>query len=216
MARRRDHPDPMPDTPAPAARARPVRPRDAASLVAVRRDGGTPSVLMGQRSARHRFMPRALVFPGGRVDAADRAAPAPSVPGLGGGFAATALRETEEETGLAAAPDVPLAYLCRLVTPAWAPIRFDARFLVAPGEAFSGTLGGSGELELLRWITIEEAATLDLSQPTRVVLDELVAWLALDASGRERHVAACWRHRAGYLRRDPPGQFPLRKVSPPA
>jgi 8-oxo-dGTP pyrophosphatase MutT (NUDIX family) len=171
---------------------------------------------MGQRSARHRFMPRALVFPGGRVDAADRTVASPPVAGLAPGFAATALRETEEETGLAAAPDVPLTYLCRLITPAWAPIRFDARFLVAPGEAFSGTLGGSGELELLRWIPLAEATMLDLSQPTRVVLEELSAWLALGEDGRACHVAGCWRHRAGYLRRDPPGQFALRKVSPPA
>lgn len=161
-------------------------------------------------------MPRALVFPGGRVDAADRAAEAPAVPGLARGFAATALRETAEETGLAPAGEVPLAYLCRLVTPPWLPIRFDARFLVAPAEAFSGTLGGSGELEFLRWVPLAEAVTLDLSQPTRVVLDELTAWLALDAAGRSRHVAACWRHRGGYLRRDPPGQFAMRKVSPPA
>lgn len=161
-------------------------------------------------------MPRALVFPGGRVDAADRAAEAPAVPGLARGFAATALRETAEETGLVALAEVPLAYLCRLVTPPWLPIRFDARFLVAPAEAFSGTLGGSGELELLRWVPLAEAMTLDLSQPTRVVLDELTAWLSLDADRRECHVAACWRHRAGYLRRDPPGQFAMRKVSPPA
>jgi len=197
-------------------RKRPVRPSDAASLVLVRHEGGAVSVLMGQRSAQHRFMPRALVFPGGRVDARDRSAPAPLVPGLPAGFAATALRETREETGLVAGADVPLAYLCRLVTPPWMPIRFDARFLVAPAEAFSGTLGGSGELELLRWVPLEEAFALDLAQPTRVVLDELVAWLALDPAQRAVHVPGCWRHRAGLLRREPPGQFASRKVSEPS
>ena len=178
-------------------------------------EGGTPSVLMGQRSARHRFMPRALVFHGGRVDRADRAAEAPEVPGLGRGFAAAALRETAEETGLSPRGEVRLTYLCRLVTPPWLPIRFDARFLVAPAEAFSGILGGSGELERLRWVTLAEAAELELSEPTRVVLDELAAWLALDLGERARHVPGLWRHRGGYLRRDPPGQFAARKVSPP-
>src|SRR5207245_1313357 len=50
-------------------RKRAARPRDAASLVLVRRDvGGTIEVLMGQRNAKHRFMPESYVFPGGRVD----------------------------------------------------------------------------------------------------------------------------------------------------
>jgi 8-oxo-dGTP pyrophosphatase MutT (NUDIX family) len=192
---------------------RPARPADAASLVVLRRERGAVSVLMGQRSARHRFMPRALVFPGGRLDRQDRAAAAPAIGGLPPGFAAAALRETEEETGLAAAPGAPLAYLCRLVTPAFLPIRFDARFLVAEATWFSGSLGGSGELEFLRFIPLGDVAALELSQPTRLVLDELGLWLTLDEAGRAAHVAATWRHRAGYLRRDPPGQLAIRKVS---
>lgn len=157
-------------------------------------------------------MPRALVFPGGRVDRADRAA---AGDGPLGAFAAAALRETEEETGLAARPSPPLAYLCRLVTPATLPIRFDARFLVGRADDFTGTLGGTGELEFLRWIALEEAAALDLSQPTRVVIEELSLWLRHDAAGRAAHVAGTWRHRAGWLRRDPPGQVAARKLSPP-
>lgn len=199
-----------------APRPRPPRPADAASLVVLRREGGVVSVLMGQRSARHRFMPRALVFPGGRLDRADHAAEAPSIGGLPPGFAAAALRETEEETGLAAQPGAPLAYLCRLVTPAFLPIRFDARFLLAEAAWFSGALGGSGELEFLRFIPLGEVTSLELSQPTRVVLDELTLWLSLGEEGRAAHVAATWRHRAGYLRRDPEGQFARRKVSRPA
>lgn len=206
---------PQPDAPA-TGRARPVRPVDAASLIVLRRQGGAVSVLMGQRSARHRFMPNALVFPGGRLDREDRRAGAPAVGGLGPGFAAAALRETHEETGLAARPGAPLAYLCRLVTPAFLPIRFDARFLVADADWFAGDLAGSGELEFLRFIPLADVASLALSQPTRVVIDELALWLSLDETGRVGHVAGTWRHRAGYLRRDPPGQLPLRKVSRPS
>jgi 8-oxo-dGTP pyrophosphatase MutT (NUDIX family) len=196
-----------------ARRPRPKRPADAASLVVLNQERGAVSVLMGQRSARHRFMPRALVFPGGRLDRGDHAAAAPSVGGLAPGFAAAALRETEEETGLAAQPGAPLSYLCRLVTPAYLPIRFDARFLVAEATWFSGALAGSGELEFLRFIPLGEVATLELSQPTRLVLEELTLWLSLDEQGRAGHVAGTWRHRAGYLRRNPPGQLALRKVS---
>lgn len=52
-------------------RGRAVRPRDAATLIIVRTGAGEPRVLMGQRSANHKFMPNKFVFPGGKVDCAD-------------------------------------------------------------------------------------------------------------------------------------------------
>ncbi|RKK02568.1 NUDIX hydrolase, partial [Pseudoroseomonas wenyumeiae] len=56
-------------------------PRHAASLILWRqRASGDTEILMGLRHAGHRFMPGRLVFPGGRVDFADRAAPAASEP----------------------------------------------------------------------------------------------------------------------------------------
>lgn len=48
-----------------------IRPRDAATLIIVRRETAMPEVLMGHRSARHVFMPNTFVFPGGRVDDED-------------------------------------------------------------------------------------------------------------------------------------------------
>ena len=94
--------------------ARAVRPRDAASLVIVRREGDDLDVLMGQRPKKSRFMPDAFVFPGGRVDAADaRANPATflpadvaahvergATPARARALAMAAVRETFEETGL--------------------------------------------------------------------------------------------------------------------
>ena len=89
------------------------RPRDAATLILVRRDQSKPRVLMGKRSGRHDFMPDKYVFPGGRVDPQDGRAVCYSdlnpvqeqrlryqskrVPRA---FALTAIRETFEETGL--------------------------------------------------------------------------------------------------------------------
>lgn len=89
------------------------RPKDAATLILVRRDQAQPRVLMGKRSGRHDFMPDKYVFPGGRVDPQDgrvvsytELAPkedarlrfqARRVPRA---FALTAIRETFEETGL--------------------------------------------------------------------------------------------------------------------
>jgi 8-oxo-dGTP pyrophosphatase MutT (NUDIX family) len=53
----------------PAAKA--IRPRDAATLILIDRNGGEHRVLMGRRHAAHAFMPGKFVFPGGRTDPAD-------------------------------------------------------------------------------------------------------------------------------------------------
>ncbi|MEL7031513.1 MAG: NUDIX hydrolase [Pseudomonadota bacterium] len=89
------------------------RPRDAATLILVRRDQTVPRVLMGKRSGRHDFMPDKYVFPGGRVDPQDGRAKSASelsrteearlrfqARRLPRAFALTAIRETFEETGL--------------------------------------------------------------------------------------------------------------------
>ena len=49
-----------------------ARPADAASLILWRQSRQGVEVLMGLRSRAHRFMPGVLVFPGGRLDPADR------------------------------------------------------------------------------------------------------------------------------------------------
>ena len=48
-----------------------MRPKDAASLILVRRADAGPRVLMGRREPRHAFMPDVFVFPGGAVDRGD-------------------------------------------------------------------------------------------------------------------------------------------------
>jgi 8-oxo-dGTP pyrophosphatase MutT (NUDIX family) len=199
--------DPTADNPggadaAPAARApkRAVRPRDAASLILWRAGRNGPEVLMGLRHARHRFMPSVLVFPGGGVDRGDHRAPAASelrpearamlerraTPARARALGVAAARELLEETGLvlgerrgdAVAPDLAaLEYLCRAVTPPTRPIRFNARFLIAPAEAARGQLAGSGELETLGWYGIEQALSHRLAAITERVLIEFRAWL---------------------------------------
>lgn len=109
---------------------RAVRPRDAATLVLLRRLRGRPAVLMGQRHSGHRFMPDQYVFPGGRVDRADHyAVPATPLPPRvralleraasvrrAQALAMAAVRETFEETGLILGR--PMAAPAR-VSPAW-------------------------------------------------------------------------------------------------
>lgn len=93
----------------------PPTPRDAASLVLIRRDGDAPRVLMGQRGAKARFMPSKFVFPGGALDPADdalgpcaaldprcaRRLAADAPPDIARRLGLAAIRETFEETGLA-------------------------------------------------------------------------------------------------------------------
>jgi 8-oxo-dGTP pyrophosphatase MutT (NUDIX family) len=77
----------------------------AATLVLMRRRAeGPPELLMMERTGHMAFAAGALVFPGGRIDAADVAAAARLAPGLADGAARiAAVRETIEETGIAPA-----------------------------------------------------------------------------------------------------------------
>jgi len=190
-------------------------PRHAASLILWRaRVGGVVEVLMGVRAAGHRFMPGRLVFPGGRVDFADRTSPAASElaaetrraleraapPRLARALAVAAARELEEETGLTLAPaggDAPalgaLDYVCRAVTPAYSPIRFNARFLAAPAEAARGVLGGCGELEGLGWFSLEEAQNAPLAPITGCVLAQFSTLMALPVVERADRPLVCYR-----------------------
>jgi 8-oxo-dGTP pyrophosphatase MutT (NUDIX family) len=178
-----------------------VQPRHAASLVVLRREGGEPFALMGMRGAKHRFMPNRLVFPGGAVEPADLSAPCatPLSPHtermlrkaagehLAHGLGVAAARELEEETGLSLGTPPRLdmlQYLCRAVTPAGSPIRFNARFLLVPEAAVSGTLGGDDELENLRFYGLQEALELDLARPTRFVLERVGVWLRMTEAER--------------------------------
>ncbi len=183
------------------------RPRPAATLILLDRSEGAPRVLMGRRHGRHDFMPDKWVFPGGRVDAADRRASvvselAPSVaerlgrayprrPTLPRALGVAAVRETWEEAGLTlgrpgegdAAPRSDLAALdlvARAVTPPYRGKRFDTVFFSADADALHSRerSGGSGELAEIAWFTLAETAALDLPAITRVVLDQLAARLA--------------------------------------
>ena len=55
-----------------APKARALRPRDAATLIIVDTTSGEARVLLGRRRPDMVFMPGRYVFPGGRVDRADR------------------------------------------------------------------------------------------------------------------------------------------------
>ena len=136
-----------------------VRPKDAATLIIVRRDASAPQVLMGQRHADHKFMPNKFVFPGGRVDPGDgrvrlhddldplvqerlltrmRGKPSPM---RAKALAMAAIRETFEETGLrlGAPTSVPTTrneawadYFADGVAPRLSTLGFIARAITPP------------------------------------------------------------------------------------
>lgn len=94
-----------------------TEPRDAATLMLIDRSGEKPTVLLGRRHDSHKFMPGKFVFPGGRIEALDRAMTAvselhpdtqakllervasPSAE-YARAFPLAAVRELAEETGL--------------------------------------------------------------------------------------------------------------------
>lgn len=177
------------------------RPKDAATLILVRRDGPAPRILMGQRSGGHDFMPDKWVFPGGRIDRADyRGAVLSDLKAdvsaelaasarlqrqdgvrLARALACTAVRETFEETGLVIGRrdggrlegDLgALSYVARAITPPARHKRFDARFLMADAERLQSLVPqDSRELGEVAWFTLADCRGLDLPHVTRAVLD---------------------------------------------
>jgi 8-oxo-dGTP pyrophosphatase MutT (NUDIX family) len=139
----------------PTRPAKAPRPRDAATLILIRKDGPAPRVLMGRRSRGHDFMPDKYVFPGGRVDRGDRFGPAVSelsartqddlakagARRAGRAYGLAAVREMWEEAGLivGARSTAPAK-----LSPAWAdfartgalphlaPLEFVARAVTPP------------------------------------------------------------------------------------
>ena len=129
-------------------------------MIIIDRSGAGPRILMGKRHDGHTFMPGKFVFPGGRVEAADRRmvvagaldaiceerlASRVSRPSImrGRALALAAIRETFEETGLMfgardmGAPDIALegtwaAFAARGVFPDLESVTFVARAITPP------------------------------------------------------------------------------------
>ena len=109
----------------------PAVPRPSASVVLLRRGGKhgdrALEVLLLKRTEEARFMPGVWVFPGGGVDEGDGEGEA--------GHRACAVRELEEEAGIALAEDEELILFSRWITPEVISRRFDAWFFLALAPA---------------------------------------------------------------------------------
>jgi 8-oxo-dGTP pyrophosphatase MutT (NUDIX family) len=109
----------------------PAVPRPAASVVLLRRGGKHADraleVLLLKRTESAKFMPGVWVFPGGSVDDGDGADETR--------FKACAIRELEEEAGIALDPAEELVLFSRWITPEIVSRRFDAWFFLALAPA---------------------------------------------------------------------------------
>ncbi|GAA4114828.1 NUDIX hydrolase [Aminobacter aganoensis] len=139
--------------------AAPLRPRDAATLILLDRNGDDVLVLMGRRHMKHAFMPGKFVFPGGRTDpadsrikVADELHPDEEIKlraGTGGvsiararAIALSAVRETYEEAGLLIGRQGTFqttkadwqGFATHGVEPSLASLRFIARAITPPGR----------------------------------------------------------------------------------
>jgi 8-oxo-dGTP pyrophosphatase MutT (NUDIX family) len=137
---------------------RPVRPRDAASLIMIDRSEAEPRFLLGKRHQSHKFMPGKYVFPGGKTDACDfRIMPGRDIDadclrrlhaGLGRrgsetrarALALSAVREAFEEAGILVGLNASFAsihpewqpFADRGLAPDLQPLRYVARAVTPP------------------------------------------------------------------------------------
>ncbi|CAD7032654.1 NUDIX domain-containing protein [Pseudorhizobium endolithicum] len=178
-----------------------LRPRDASTIILLDRRDGIPRFLMGRRGGGHAFMPDVYVFPGGRRDRQDYALPfqrdlhplvshrllsqttARTRSTTARALALAAMRELQEETGLA--PGTPpdlyhLRYVARAVTPPGNVRRFDTRFFLLPTDEANiatDTLRETEELQDPRWVSFSDLDDLNVPRITLAVLREVRAML---------------------------------------
>jgi 8-oxo-dGTP pyrophosphatase MutT (NUDIX family) len=115
--------------------------RQAASLILLRDSQDGPEVLLVQRNPEQRFMGGAWVFPGGANQSGDDT-----------DHAATAVRELEEEAGIALPPEVELVPFSRWITPEQVKVRFDTWFFAAEAPPGAEATPDGSECVDARWL----------------------------------------------------------------
>ena len=202
------------------------RPRDAATLILLDKSGRVPRLLMGKRSESLAFMPGMYVFPGGRTERSDLTAPRTGalhagdteklVKGMGKSgtprraeaLVMSAIRETQEETGLligkpgsaqsatrspawrtfidrGVLPDLSaIRFVARAITPPGRVRRFDTRFFVADASHVANPdeliANPAEELEEVRWIALDSLDGIGMPTITETILALLAERLRED------------------------------------
>ena len=198
-------------------------PLPSATVVVLRAAATGIEVLLLQRAARPGAEKAApWVFPGGKVDEADRTGTEDSDAAVA---RQAAVRELHEEAGLALDPESLLPF-SRWVTPEISPKRFDTWFFVAEFEISQPVQVDGVEIGRHRWMSPLEALAarqrgeIDLAPPTFVTLATVAAYETCNearsglASGpfitfrpqvcrTERGPCMLYPGDAGYAARDP-------------
>ncbi|MGD9601216.1 MAG: NUDIX domain-containing protein [Gammaproteobacteria bacterium] len=152
--------------------AQPAPARPSASVVVARDGAAAIEILLLRRNEQVAFHGGAWVFPGGRVDDADRARA--DEPELATARRA-AVREAHEETGLALTEDTmwPFAHW---TTPVDLPKRFATWFFATPVTEAAEVRVDNSEIVDYQWVTpaaalaLHAAGELTLPAPTYVTL----------------------------------------------
>lgn len=169
----------------------PAEPHPSATVIPVRdADAGLEVLLLERARRAGKPGPGPWVFPGGKIEDADRGAgaeePAP-------GARSAAVREAREEAGLELAAE-RLVTISRWITPEMAGRRFDTWFFVAPVAPAVAIRVDGGEIASHRWYAPLAAlrahceSVIRLAPPTFVTL----LWLAehRDADSAVRELGA--------------------------
>jgi 8-oxo-dGTP pyrophosphatase MutT (NUDIX family) len=117
-------------------------------------------VLLLKRTEKAKFMPGVWVFPGGSVDEGDGEDEAR--------FRACAMRELEEEAGIALGPDEEMVLFSRWITPEVVSRRFDAWFFLTLAPAHTPPQPDGAETIAAAWF--EPAAALEANAAGELVL----------------------------------------------
>jgi 8-oxo-dGTP pyrophosphatase MutT (NUDIX family) len=154
-------------------------PRQAASVIVLRGGAETLELLLVQRTPHARFMGGFWVFPGGAVDAHE-----------GEGDAShrlAAVRELEEEAGIAGISPEGLVKFSQWITPRQIAIRFDTHFFLAAVSDDTVVVIDGDEIVGQDWFTPVAAldahgrGELDLVFPTIKHLEQLAPFESADA-----------------------------------
>ena len=200
----------------------------AATVVVVRDGAAGIETLMLHKNSQLAFGGM-WVFPGGRIDAEDRA----GAPDAETAARRAAAREAMEEAGLPVVAD-DLAWIAHWTPPPLAPRRFATWFFVGPAPEGVVTIDG-GEIHDSAWmrpadaLAQRDAGTIELAPPTWMTLHYLaqfgdVASLMADAHERRPEIyetiiargdeglVAMWAGDAGYDTQDPAAPGPRHRL----
>jgi len=189
-------------------------PIPAATVVLVREDARGIETLMLKKNSKLAFGGM-WVFPGGRIDDADRV----GAPDIETAARRAAVREAAEEAALVV-DEGSLAFISHWTPPGMAPKRFATWFFVAPAPEGAVSID-MGEIHEEAWmhpadaITRRDALEIELAPPTWMTLHYLAEFdtldaLMSDAQAREPQfymthmvkgsegLATLWRGDAGY------------------